>query len=85
VPAIPDRRSGAAASGAGWGTGMTDAELAQVVAAAQTGVAVQAAGPNAAWNQVGNAGAGGNGDRRSTGRPSPAPRSSATPRNLPHG
>jgi hypothetical protein len=61
VPAIPDRRSGAASSGAVWGTGMTDAELAQVVAAAQTGVAVQAAGPNAAWNKVGNAGAAGNG------------------------
>jgi hypothetical protein len=61
VPAIPDRRSGAAASGTGWGTGMTDAELAQVVAAAQTGVAVQAAGPGAAWNQVGNAGAASNG------------------------
>lgn len=61
VPAIPDRRAGAAAAdGSGGYFHMTPEQLKQIVDAANTGLAVQAAGPNAAWN-VPNVGAAGNG------------------------
>src|SRR4051794_31690312 len=54
VPAIPDRRSGAAAGSGGF-FNMTPEQVAAAVQSAKTGVAVQAAGPNAAWFKVGNA------------------------------
>jgi hypothetical protein len=51
VPAIPDRRSGSAAGSGGY-FNMTPEQLKQVVDAANAGIAVQAAGPGAAWNQL---------------------------------
>jgi hypothetical protein len=52
VPAIPDRRSGAAAAESGGYFHMTPEQLAQTVQAANAGLAVKAAGPDAAWNQL---------------------------------
>jgi hypothetical protein len=51
VPAIPDRRSGAAAANTGY-FNMSPEQVAAAVQGANAGIAVQAAGPDALWNQL---------------------------------
>lgn len=52
VPAIPDRRKPKAGASSGGYFNMSPEQLAQVVQGAKTGIAVQAAGPDALWNQL---------------------------------
>jgi hypothetical protein len=83
VPAIPDRRSGAKASKGGYFTGLTP-EQAAAVANAPAGLAVQAAGPNAAWFQVGNSGVSGDAAGTDWGAVGSSPFLNSLG-NLPHG